>query len=182
MVTEQAVTDELTGPPNNRAFRDVDRQGGGAGGALPPRPLAADARHRRLQAGQRHLRPPPGRRGAARGRPDPRRRVARHRRAGPLRRRGVRRRAPGDGRRRARTSSASGSGRGSRPSRFPCVDGKGEIRVTASFGAATMPAAGLNVTDLIAAADAALYEAKRAGKNRVVVAEGNGMGWRTDAE
>ena len=64
----------------------------------------------------------------------------------------------------------------------PLVDGDGEITVTASFGAATMPAVGRGVTELIAAADGALYEAKRAGKNRVMVAKGNGTGWRTDAQ
>ena len=49
----------------------VDGERGGARAALRPRPVAADARPRRLQAGQRHLRAPAGRRGAADGRPDP---------------------------------------------------------------------------------------------------------------
>jgi diguanylate cyclase (GGDEF)-like protein len=43
------------------------------------------------------------------------------------------------------------------------------FQVTASFGAACFPAQP-NVGDLVAAADAALYEAKRTGKNRVVTA------------
>ncbi|MGI8579982.1 MAG: diguanylate cyclase [Solirubrobacteraceae bacterium] len=48
--------------------------------------------------------------------------------------------------------------------RVPLLDGSGALRVTASFGVAS----GLDVTksDLVAAADRALYEAKRAGKNR----------------
>ena len=46
------------------------------------------------------------------------------------------------------------------------VDGSGTIRVTASVGVASMPEAARDVTALIAAADAALYRAKRAGKNR----------------
>jgi diguanylate cyclase (GGDEF)-like protein len=49
---------------------------------------------------------------------------------------------------------------------IPRVDGSGTISVTASVGVASMPEAALDVTALIAAADAALYRAKRAGKNR----------------
>jgi diguanylate cyclase (GGDEF)-like protein len=45
------------------------------------------------------------------------------------------------------------------------------IRVTASFGVASFPELS-NQKDLVAAADAALYEAKRSGKDRVVVAPG----------
>ncbi len=54
--------------------------------------------------------------------------------------------------------------------RVPLPAGGGEVRVTASLGLATLPAAAIDAHDLIAAADAALYEAKRGGKNRVVVA------------
>jgi diguanylate cyclase (GGDEF)-like protein len=62
------------------------------------------------------------------------------------------------------------------------IEGRGKVRVTASIGVAAMPGAATEVPRLIAAADAALYEAKRAGKNRVSAAEGNGAEWRTDAE
>jgi diguanylate cyclase (GGDEF)-like protein len=51
--------------------------------------------------------------------------------------------------------------------RVPLVDGNGQISVTASLGAATLPHGARDVPELIAAADAALYEAKRAGKNQV---------------
>jgi diguanylate cyclase (GGDEF)-like protein len=47
-------------------------------------------------------------------------------------------------------------------------DGAGAVRVTASVGAVTMRGSADGAEALIAAADAALYEAKRAGKNRVV--------------
>jgi diguanylate cyclase (GGDEF)-like protein len=58
--------------------------------------------------------------------------------------------------------------------RIPRVDGRGSLQVTASFGVATVRA-DASVRDgherekeaLVAGADAALYRAKRAGKNRV---------------
>jgi diguanylate cyclase (GGDEF)-like protein len=49
----------------------------------------------------------------------------------------------------------------------PRVGGKGTLSVTASFGVASMPESALDRGGLIAAADTALYAAKRAGKNCV---------------
>jgi diguanylate cyclase (GGDEF)-like protein len=54
---------------------------------------------------------------------------------------------------------------------LPLLDGDGILRVTASFGVATLPASADDMRDLVAAADEALYRAKRAGKNRTVRAE-----------
>ncbi len=59
------------------------------------------------------------------------------------------------------------------------VDGR-SIRVTASFGVACLPAAGIrNINDLLKAADEALYNAKQTGRNRVVAA-GEMRGQYTD--
>jgi diguanylate cyclase (GGDEF)-like protein len=49
-------------------------------------------------------------------------------------------------------------------------DGAARVRVTASIGVATLPGSAAGVEGLLAAADAALYEAKRAGRNRVAPA------------
>jgi diguanylate cyclase (GGDEF)-like protein len=56
---------------------------------------------------------------------------------------------------------------------IPILDGSGKIRVTASFGAASIGDGGLGrdaAKELMTAADAAMYRAKRAGKNRTVKA------------
>jgi diguanylate cyclase (GGDEF)-like protein len=55
----------------------------------------------------------------------------------------------------------------------PRTPGGRELSVTASFGVAAFPEAG-QVAELIAAADSALYAAKRDGKNRVVVSAESG--------
>jgi diguanylate cyclase (GGDEF)-like protein len=55
--------------------------------------------------------------------------------------------------------------------RVPRVGGRGSLRVTASFGVAAVPESASDREELVAAADAALYRAKRGGKNRVERAE-----------
>ncbi len=52
----------------------------------------------------------------------------------------------------------------------PGARGSGVLQVTASFGVAAAPENGAEGEALVAAADAALYRAKRAGKNRVEAA------------
>jgi diguanylate cyclase (GGDEF)-like protein len=54
---------------------------------------------------------------------------------------------------------------------FPLLDGLGSLRVTASLGAATLPGSADDARGLLAAADEALYRAKRTGKNRTERAE-----------
>jgi diguanylate cyclase (GGDEF)-like protein len=58
---------------------------------------------------------------------------------------------------------------------LPLPDGHGSLRVTASFGVASLGTVeGAHKDSLVAAADAALYEAKRTGKNRTVRAPAGG--------
>lgn len=54
---------------------------------------------------------------------------------------------------------------------IPMVERDGDLHVTASFGVATMPTSAADVRELFGAADEALYQAKRSGKNRVVGAQ-----------
>jgi diguanylate cyclase (GGDEF)-like protein len=55
--------------------------------------------------------------------------------------------------------------------RIERLDGEGPLQVTASFGVASLPQSARDKDSLVAEADAALYRAKRTGKNRVARAE-----------
>ncbi len=52
--------------------------------------------------------------------------------------------------------------------RLPLMVAEGEIQVTASLGVAALPESADDQDGLVAAADAAMYDAKRAGKNRAM--------------
>ena len=60
-IGEQAVTDELTGLSNRRAFSEWMESEIERARSVRPTTLAGDDRPRRLQAGQRHVRAPAGR-------------------------------------------------------------------------------------------------------------------------
>jgi diguanylate cyclase (GGDEF)-like protein len=55
--------------------------------------------------------------------------------------------------------------------RLPLLVTNGEIRITASLGVAALPESADDQDGLVAAADAAMYDAKRAGKNRAMRAQ-----------
>ena len=168
-VQRQAITDDLTGLATHGHFQDllsaemeeVRRY------QLPGR--SDHARHRQLQVRQRHPRPPAGR-----PRAPPRRRRAARRppvtSTWPARYGGeemalILPHTDLEGAyeiaERARMAIAA--------MKIPLIEGEGSLRVTASVGAAASSNGAKN--DLIAAADAALYVAKREGKNRTVRAE-----------
>ncbi len=62
----------------------------------------------------------------------------------------------------------------------PFIGRDGVMRITASLGVASIPDSAADVPALVAAADAALYAAKRGGKNRVVLAPN--LGAATDGK
>ncbi|HEV3229538.1 MAG TPA: diguanylate cyclase, partial [Solirubrobacteraceae bacterium] len=55
--------------------------------------------------------------------------------------------------------------------KLPVLEGNGTMSVTASLGVASLARAAGDAGELVAAADAALYEAKRGGKNKTVRAQ-----------
>jgi diguanylate cyclase (GGDEF)-like protein len=60
------------------------------------------------------------------------------------------------------------------------LDGDGALRVTASVGTASIPEVADSADELVAAADSALYRAKRAGKNRTEQATAKAAGTAAD--
>jgi diguanylate cyclase (GGDEF)-like protein len=60
-------------------------------------------------------------------------------------------------------------------------EGRRVDQITVSAGVATYPGAGLEAESLIAAADRALYEAKRSGRDRVILADGSKVSRSTAA-
>jgi diguanylate cyclase (GGDEF)-like protein len=56
------------------------------------------------------------------------------------------------------------------------------VRISISGGLAVFPTNGQSTTELLKAADDALYEAKRQGRNRIMVAASPGIGGGTDTE
>ena len=160
--------DDLTGALVRRAFVNVtaavlaERRRTGAPG------VAARGRRGPVQAGERHVRPPHGRRRAAPG-------VECH--SGAAATRAVR----GSLRRRRVRGAAAGRGcRGGRGVRRPVrrataaapmpvrEDGDKTLTVTLSIGVATAPLHGESFETMFTAADRALFEAKREGRDKVV--------------
>ena len=122
----------------------------------------ADARPRRLQARQRHVRAP-----VRRPRPDLDGRAhpvdaAGLGRPGPLRRRRVRDHPARDRRATRRRRAAERILEAFRDNAF-VGEQRGPVPIGASIGVATFPADGRTATELIAAADKALYRVKRDG-------------------
>ena len=170
LVSEQAVTDDLTGLANNRAFRDlIEKEAARAqrfGHDLSLLILDVD-NFKRVNDTYGHPQGDAVLRAIGRILAEESRGIDVPARYGgeefvvAL---------PETERRGRRWRSASGSASGSRPSPCAMVDGGGEISVTASLGLATLPGSAADARELFAQADAALYEAKGTGKNRIVVA------------
>ena len=71
----------------------------------------------------------------------------------------------------APTCSPSACAQGVESLKLPLMVAQGDIQVTASLGVAALPESADDQDGLVAAADAAMYDAKRAGKNRAMRAQ-----------
>ena len=168
-VSEQAVTDELTGLANNRAFREtIDREAARAerfGHALSLIILDVDD-FKRVNDTYGHLQGDEVLRAIGRILESEPRAIDEPARYGgeefvvALPETGSEGAVELAERIRSRLEEAE----------IPPIDGGEPLRVTASVGTATLPDAAGTVRELFEAADEALYEAKRQGKNRVVTA------------
>ena len=169
VVSEQAVTDELTGLANNRAFRDVaDQEAARArrfGHSLSLLMLDVDDfkkvndTHGHPQGDEVLRRIGAILRAESRGIDAPAR-YGGEEFAVALPETGTEGAVELAERIRARIEAEE----------VPFTDRDGELRITASLGVASIPDSAADVRALVAAADAALYAAKRGGKNRVELA------------
>ena len=171
MVSEQAVTDELTGLANNRAFRDA-AQKEAARAARFSHPLSllmldiddfkkVNDTHGHLQGDEVLRRIGSILRAESRGIDEPAR-YGGEEFAVALPETGSEGAVEVAERIRVRIEAEQ----------VPFIGRDGMMRITASLGVASIPDSASSVQALVAAADAALYAAKRGGKNRVVLAPG----------
>ena len=179
---EMAIRDGLTQCYNHKFFRMRMDQEIARAAPLRSASDAGDDRRRPLQEGQRHLRPPRGRRGAVAPGRHRGGLGAGHGRGGPLRWRGVRD-PDGPRRRRRGQDRVRPAARADRQPWIPVLGGRpgtrtpdATISVTVSIGIAELTPKPDGVETLLGRADSALYAAKRAGRDCVRLFAASGTG------
>ena len=167
VLEEQATTDGLTGLVNHRTFQERFSTMLGRAERHELAGVAAADRHRPLQEGQRHLRPPDRRRGAAPGGGHPQGERAQDRHRRPLRRRGVRASCWRATDRAGARQLAERIRQEVEQQSLPVV-ARGRFNATLSIGVASYPDDARDKAEIIARADQSLYAAKHGGRNRTV--------------